>query len=205
MHIANASEVNQILDLDGLLVCIKLEFEDVEKAEGTALDHAIAAAHHLNRARDLLPPKHPGGFRGWMEAHGLKKTQCYSYMKLAANEASVRTSGHTSIIAALKALSRAKPRKPKSESPRALTKAAWVNATSDERREFLDAIGVDEILEAMSGEFGHKLRARVPVPTITAQKKKRKAAMADKRLPPSLTLVVDNQLAAPTDPTQTVN
>ena len=90
---------------------------------------------------------------------------------------------------------------PKPESPSALMKA-WANATPDERREFLDTIGVDAIREAMSGDFGRELRARVPVPTITAQKKKRKAAMA-MRLPPplpDLPLVVDSEPAVPADP-----
>jgi hypothetical protein len=42
--------------------------------------------------------------------------------------------------------------------------ACWKRASKDDRRAFLDEIGVQAILEVMSAEFGADLRARVPAP-----------------------------------------
>jgi hypothetical protein len=95
-------EVNSLIDT--LLDQIHQECAAVEKTESDALGHAITAGQHLNRVRDLLPKQTPGGFRGWLAEHDLTKTQAYDFMLLAAHEESVRRSGHTSILGALKML-----------------------------------------------------------------------------------------------------
>jgi hypothetical protein len=59
----------------------------------------------------------------------------------------------------LRAKSSKKTSKPKPKSP--LTKAIWTAASVEERRRFLDSIGVDSFCEAFSTSFRAELRRRV--------------------------------------------
>jgi hypothetical protein len=167
--------------LDRLTFSIRQQLALIEQYESDALLYACAAGEDLNRVHDLVRSR-PGGFRGWLEEHGLKKSACYNYMLIAKHWESVQSSGHRSIDAALRAL-RTKPSNTSkhSESENAEPKspalsqesmvATWVNFTPDQRLalleaigigEVLDTIGVDGVLAGMSPEFGRELRARVP-------------------------------------------
>jgi hypothetical protein len=163
-HKMTADIVHEIDDvnLPDLAAKICYECDAVELADRTALDHAIAAGKFAAQAHKLIDR----GFRRWLHQYGLKKSTIYDYMKLAQHETSVRSSGHSSIAAALRAL-RAKSGNSKrsSKSTRttgsALTKAAWTKATPDERRLFLDAVGADSICAALSFTLRAELRRRV--------------------------------------------
>jgi hypothetical protein len=173
-------------NLDRLAFSIRQAFEWIEQSEDDALHHALGAGNDLNLVRDVVNArkhKHPGGFRGWMEEHGLRKSACYNYMLIARHWESVHARGHKSIGEALRAL-RAKPsnagkRSDKSENAEpkspALSQeavvAALVKFTPDQQLacleaigigEVLDTIGVDGVLAGMSSEFGRELRSRVP-------------------------------------------
>jgi hypothetical protein len=150
------------VNLEQLAAEIRLDCVAVEEAGRCALDRAIAAGKRLLQVKEHIDH----GFRQWLKQHGFNKTNCYDFMLLARNEESVRSSGHISIAAALRML-RAKSGRNRSSnktyksngSP--LTKAAWNKATIAERRQFLDAIGVDSVLEAVSFAFRAELKRRV--------------------------------------------
>jgi len=153
-HIGNsASKVN----LDDLAAQIRRECDAAIEAGRVRIDHAIAAGKHALEAQERVGR----GFRRWLQLHQLRKSTVYDYMLLARSEGSVRSSGHSSIAAALRML-RGKPKKaaePKSKSP--LSKAIWSAATIEERRRFLDSIGVNELCAAISPAFRTELRRRV--------------------------------------------
>jgi hypothetical protein len=151
-----AADVN----VEELAVRIRDELTAAETAGRTALAHGIIAGKYCLQAHDQIGR----GFRRWLEQHGLKKTTCYDFMKLARHEESVRRSGHSSIAAALRML-RTKAGKPskskKSGTGSPLSKAAWTEATLGERQKFLDAIGADALCETLSLTLRAELRRRV--------------------------------------------
>ena len=154
---------NPAINLEQLAAEIRLDCTAVEEAGRCALDRAIAAGKRLLQVKECIDR----GFRQWLKQHGFNKTNCYDFMLLARNEASVRSSGHSSIAAALRMLraksghSNQSSNKPNKSNGSPLTKAAWKKATIAERRQFLDAIGVDSVLEAVSFAFRAELKRRV--------------------------------------------
>jgi hypothetical protein len=150
-------------NLDEEAVIIQRECAAADAAGHARLDHAIEAGKHL-----LLVHNEIGrGFRAWLQAHGLKKTLAYDYILLAQHEESVRSSGHSSIAAALRMLRAKSDKKPgkskKKSNPTGspLTKASWTKATHNEQQRFLDAVGVDAVLGAISFAFRAELKRRV--------------------------------------------
>jgi hypothetical protein len=146
--------------LASLAIRIREECEAVEMAGRTGLGHAIAAGKYLKQAHDQVGR----GFRNWLTRNCLKKSACYNYMKLAECEQSVQNSGHSSIDAALKALrtkSGDASSKPKNNTGSSLNRSDWIRATLEERRQFLDSIGVEELCKAFSFALRAELRRRV--------------------------------------------
>ena len=148
-------------DLDEEALHIRQEIASAEDAGRYRLNHAIAAGKHLLKVQVCIKR----GFRRWLQDHGLSRSTCYDYMLLAQHEESIRSSGHSSVAAALRML-RTKSGKPnksgkssKSNSP--LSKAAWTKATVEERRRFLDSIGTNAVCEALSLDFRSDLKRRV--------------------------------------------
>jgi hypothetical protein len=151
---APSSDVN----LEQLADEIRLDCVAVEEAGRCALDRAITAGKRLLKVRECIGR----GLRQWLQQHGLSKTVCYDFILLARNEESVRSPGHSSVAAALRMLrakSSRKASKPKAKS--LLTKALWIAAGIEERRRFLDSIGVNSFCEAFSPPFRAELRRRV--------------------------------------------
>jgi hypothetical protein len=158
-HIVNeTSKVN----LDQLATEIRREFAAAHEAGRSRVDHAIAAGKHLLKVKESINR----GLRRWLEQHNFNKTDCYDFMLLARHEESVRSSGHCSVAAALRMLrtksggpQRSNKSNKRGGSP--LSKAAWTKATIDERRRFLDSIGVNSFCEALSFAFRAELKRRV--------------------------------------------
>ena len=161
-------EVNQVIE--NLLADIQTKLTEIDHSEQHALDKAIELGEDLKRVRDLVKNQ-PGGFRGCLERCGLKPTKAYDYMRLAANKETVRSSAHSSIISALKALRRKKPSKKADNGvpasvptgkpalslvpePAEVDHAAWFNlrAVRDERVRFYGEIDIDigEFLDVAS-------------------------------------------------------
>ena len=166
---------NPAVNLEQLAAEIRLDCTAVEEAGRCALDRAIAAGKRLLQVKEHIDH----GFRQWLKQHGFNKTDCYDFMLLARNEKSVRSSGHSSIAAALRVLrasnrSNRSSNKTNKSNGSPLTKAAWNKATIDERRQFLDAIGVDSMLEAVSFAFRTELKRRA-----TGQKAAKASALSE--------------------------
>jgi hypothetical protein len=153
------SEVN----LEQLVAEIRRECAAAREAGRSRVDHAIAAGKHLLKVRERIGR----GLRRWLEQHGFSKTDCYDFMLLAQHEQSVRSSGQSSIAAALRML-RAKsvgPKRPGNKTNKRdgspLSKAPWTKATINQRQRYLDDIGVDSFCEACSFAFRAELKRRV--------------------------------------------
>jgi hypothetical protein len=151
------------VNLDELAEKIRIECAEATQAGRCRIDHGIAAGFFILQVQVQIGR----GLKGWLAQHKINRTDAYDYMKLAQNAETVRRAGHSSIRAALRML-RGKPdkiggktgdRTDKTGSP--LTKAAWVKATVEERRRFLDAIGANSICEALSFAMRAELRRRV--------------------------------------------
>jgi hypothetical protein len=152
-----------VVNLAELAVEIRAEFAAANEAGRSHIAHAIAAGKKLIEARDLIVKERiKGGFRAWLQDAGFNKTDAYDYMVLAQSEASVRSSGHSSIAAALRMLRAKTGQKSTAKSPESpLTRAAWARATPDERRRFLDSIGTDSLCAAFSTALRAELKRRV--------------------------------------------
>jgi hypothetical protein len=190
----------EVPEVNRLLALIRARCDTIEQVGRNALDHAIEAGKDARRIRDeLLPRKYPGKFRGWLEDHGLKRTQIYDYILLANNEESVRRAGHTSIRAALRAL-RARPPKDPAEAvnlpsestnpvvsdpigsfdPAAIVTWLRTYATAAERLEILAGllpeIGVADFRAKAPQQMLRELSQCLPrLPTVTARKRAREA------------------------------
>jgi hypothetical protein len=155
-----ASEPQSVNVLEEHAAAIKRECCAFNAAGQSRLEHAIAAGKHVIAVQERIGH----GLRRWLREYGLNKTDCYDFMLLARNEESVRSSGHTSIAAALrmlraKSVESNKSNKKSDGSP--LSRAAWTKATIGERQRFLDSLGVDSFCEALSSAFRTELKRRV--------------------------------------------
>ncbi len=147
--------------LDQLAEKIRFEFGEVNAAGRSRVEHAIAAGGYLLQVRNQIGR----GFRRWLAERQLNRTDSYDFMFLAQNAESVRSSGHSSIAAALRELraksGRPKPcQKSKSDDPQ-LSKVAWAKASKEERRQFLNSVGADSLCESLSIPLRAELRRRV--------------------------------------------
>jgi hypothetical protein len=147
------------VNLDTLAEQIRREFGEISSAGRSCLEHAIAAGQHLLQARKQIGR----GFRRWLQQHDLKKTCAYECIQLAEHAETVRTSGHSSIHAALRGLrSKGSPRNSTPKPPPSpLNKAAWDAASLHGRRRFLDAVGSNALCAAFSVPLRAELRRRV--------------------------------------------
>jgi hypothetical protein len=134
------------------------------EADGKSqLEHAFAGGKHVIAAQDRIGR----GLRAWLKDHQLSKTLAYDFMLLARNEESVRSSGHSSVAAALRMLRKANGRSKKTKNRSAPDQISlWKRANDEERRAFLDAIGVDDFRQAMSLNFYRRLRDLVRVEKV---------------------------------------
>jgi hypothetical protein len=156
------------VNLDEEAAIITRECAAADATGHRRIEHAIEAGIHFVIVRDCIGR----GLRAWLQKHGFRKTSCYDYMLLAENAESVRSSGHFSIVAALRMLRKKSGKPTKSSKPRSksgssksdgspLSKASWTKATVEERRRFLDGIGANSLCEALSFAFRSELKRRI--------------------------------------------
>jgi hypothetical protein len=160
------------IDLEKEAAAIKHELDGVENCGRFDVSRAIAVGHHLLKVKPYIKR----GFRRWLEKHGLKKTDCYDYMLLAKNEESVRSSGHSSVAAALRMLRVKSGRgssSSKAKKPNETLAQHWKREKESVRAAFLDQIGVQGFLEAISPAFRQELCDRMPAKTKPAASKAR--------------------------------
>ena len=156
----NPSDVNVLEDH---AEAIKREWCAYHAAGQNRLEHAFAAGHHLIAVQERIGR----GLRAWLKDYGLNQSGLYDFMLLARHEESVRSSGHSSVAAALRML-----RKASGSSAKAKAKSKpdqiswWKHASATERTAFLDAIGVGDFRQAMSLGFYRELRDLVRVEKI---------------------------------------
>ena len=161
---------------------IRTEHVAVGHAARNMLAHAMAAGDALIEARQQIAP---GGWENWVEREcDLKVRTSERYVQLAKARARMeadpsRATG-LSITGALRILGN-KPRSVREgcESSSAvkakLDPVAWSDASADERRRFLDAIGIGSVLKAMPPSWRSALEASllerevVPDPATTTE------------------------------------
>jgi hypothetical protein len=141
--------------------------ENMRLHGGVAIDSAIAAGDALHAAKKKLAH---GKFLPWLKKHcGLSEREAQRYMRLAKNRERIEAEidanptrvTHLSLRSALRLISppkvveataRAKlDQKPAARAAKAapvLSSRAWIAASLDERRRFLEAIGRKSLLEA---------------------------------------------------------
>jgi len=151
------------------------EHRAFETTFGSALAHAMNAGDALLALREIVPP---GQWLAYLRAHtDISERRSQVYFQVAKNRAELtrRTSaGPLSIAAALKYLQdkgtrrgAAAKSKPKSESkttkstPSLNALGWWTNAPPEERRHFLDGVGLPGILAALPVEWRSVLEERV--------------------------------------------
>jgi hypothetical protein len=128
------------------------------------IDIALAVGKHVIAVQERIGR----GLRAWLKEWGLNKTDCYDFMLLARNEESVRSSGHSSVAAALRMLrkSSGSPRKAKEAKSQPDGISWWKRASDPERTGFLDGVGISDFRQAMSLTFYRQLRDLVRVEKI---------------------------------------
>jgi hypothetical protein len=153
--------------LDDLAAQIKQEHQAVGHAATGMLTHALAAGDALNKAKAHLSH---GEWGSWLLRHcDLGERTARVYMTLAKNRVSIEADWqHAAVLSLRGALtliqadigdtSPAKKSKPKSETK--LSSLAWANASVDERRHFLDDIGLQSLLEALPSHFRIEIERR---------------------------------------------
>jgi hypothetical protein len=160
----NIADESANINLDQLAAKIRVEFGQTEAAGRDRVEHAIAAGQYLLQVKELIGR----GLKRWLSERDLSRSNSYDYMKLAQNAETVRSSGHSSIVAALRMLraksesagSKSAKTSDKSSSP-LLTKAAWTKSNNEERQQFLDEIGANSLCASLSFALRAELRRRV--------------------------------------------
>jgi hypothetical protein len=160
--------------LDEVCRRVRFHLQAAAAAAEKFLEHALATGEALITAKAQIET---GGWLKWLKSCGLSEDKAARYMLLARHgkeldSARVR---NLSLRAALKLIakspataSKKKPDiKPASSSFDAL--GWWKGASREERRRFLDVVGLLSIFEVMPSEWREKIEKRVhhrTVPTI---------------------------------------
>jgi hypothetical protein len=161
--------------LEERAAAIKREWRAYHAAGQSRLEHAFAAGHHLVAVQERLGR----GLRGWLKDHGLNKTDCYDFMLLARHEESVRTSGHSSVAAALRMLRKSSGSTGKAKAESKPDQASlWKRMSAAERTAFLDDVGVDDFRLAMSFNFYRQIRDLVRVEKVESTPSGKGTALA---------------------------
>jgi hypothetical protein len=141
-------------DLAALAATIREQHSAATAAANGMLDHAIAAGEALAAAKRQVSH---GEWGNWLRRCGINERVASRYMRIAAAQSQI-TANRTrasdlSIAAALRLINGRSSTGSKSRSPKqseqVLSSLAWSNATLDQRRQFLDAIGIDSLFEAL--------------------------------------------------------
>ena len=157
--------------LKTLAETIQREHRAVGHAAGNMLSHAMAAGDALASAKAEVSP---GGWGRWLKSEcDLADRTAQRYMQLAAARVQLETNPSRatdlSITGALRLLGnqpRKRPVKTTKQPAPALNSLAWSEASPEERRRFLDAVGVASLLAALPDsmrlEIKRQLVAKAP-------------------------------------------
>jgi len=146
---------------------VRRHHKDVVNGVLDALNHALDAGDALNAAKESKEVPR-GEWAAFVRQCGINERVARRYMQLAKArsviEAKRTRESDLSLAEALRLLSNHKPKnkpnKPKA-APSPLTKASWRQATVEQRRGFLDAIGAAELCAAFSLGLRMELQRRV--------------------------------------------
>jgi hypothetical protein len=157
--------------IDALAAAVRDEFQKAQAALANGVSHSMNAGDALIAARRKIGR----GWQRWVqEACGLALSTAKLCVQLAQHrteiEAAIQGGAELSLRGARSLISGSsrKSCKPGKET----LEAHWKRATKPEREAFLDEIGVDAILRAMSADFGRDLRSRVPTPQPDHKRRK---------------------------------
>jgi hypothetical protein len=154
-------------DREALIEAVKVAHQAVCNASRNVLSQAIIAGTALLKLKKLI--KH-GEWRHYLQRHcELSERSAQAYMRIAEHrellEANPQRAADLSLRGALKLISNATDKSAKpAKSAKAttmLSSLAWSNATADERRRFVDAIGFMEWLAAMPPSWFPELERRI--------------------------------------------
>jgi Protein of unknown function (DUF3102) len=142
-------------DLAALAATIRSYHERVVAAIGNALNHAFAAGEALIEAKAKVPH---GDWAAWVQRCGINERTARRYMQLAKARSIIESKTVRATDLTLAGALRMIGNKGSSggrgndqgdaPAPR-LSSYAWSEATLEERRKFLDAVGPVSILEAI--------------------------------------------------------
>jgi hypothetical protein len=157
--------------LDELARVVRDEIQKARIAWSNALGHAMSAGDALIAVQPKVIERGIPWKRWLKENCFVAVSTAQLYMQLAHHrdqiEAELQRDVELSLRAARKLISWTSKteneveRASESEQEETL-EAHWKRVTAAQRADFLDAIGVDSILSAMSSGFGKELRDRVP-------------------------------------------
>jgi phage-related tail protein len=160
--------------LDEVFAVVRAKLRDVQAAGAALLHSAMAVGDALNLAEIQIKQRGGNWKRALRDNCFLNVRTAFVYQQLARHRAeleeAIERAGDLSLRAALRLIST--PKKISSSStnganapePEESLASHWKRAGTEARTAFLDAIGIDGILGAMSAEFGRELRDRVPAP-----------------------------------------
>ena len=197
--IVKATNTDHLADL-GLAELAAVVCAEIQKCR-TSMANALAAAMNAGDALIAVRPKveERGFWTKWLRENCyIAESTAKLYIQLAQHrdeiEARILDGVQLSLRAARKLISKPPPEPPPEPEPEpehhsADDDAARIHqffaqasgaeilgcmraARPDLIRRFLDALGVDDLLECMSGDFGRMLRARVPAPKSGKSSKK---------------------------------
>jgi hypothetical protein len=151
------------MDLAALTVAVCRHHKQVGATNGTALDAAMACGDALILVRDKIKIPH-GGWKTWLKSCSLQDRTARRYIQLANGRRIIESkrSSTTDIAGALRLLgnnARSSDGKTKNlTKPPALSSLAWSEASVEQRRHFLDGVGLSGILEAMPPAWRSQLQ-----------------------------------------------
>jgi hypothetical protein len=168
-------------DVDELAATFREEIQQCQTALSNGVRHAMAAGDALIAAQPKVRERGIPWKKWLRENCFVAVSTAELFMQMARHrdriEEELQHGIDLSIRAARRLISRPSAKRKRPEKMETLAEH-WHRVSHDTRTTFLDAIGVDRILEVMSAEFGRDLRSRVPVPkgkpTSDTKKSKRR-------------------------------
>jgi hypothetical protein len=139
--------------LDDLAGAIRIEHGAVTADIGSALDHAMNAGDLLVEAKDRVGH---GRWADWLrKCGGLSQRTATNYIALAKARFEIEANRHAHANLTIQRALRLAGKNPSGSNRRAravpaLTSASWRAASPEERRVFVEAVGPDELLAAVT-------------------------------------------------------
>jgi hypothetical protein len=174
------------ITLEGLARRIRDGLVAARKDRCNALHHDLAVGDALNAAQSCVST----GWKRWLREHCfLSVRTAMLYQQLARHraeiEAEIERVGELSLRAAMRLITKPSPRGDRSPPKPALNSAAWARATPEERRRFLEAIGLLPLLSALPPAWRNEIEQRA----------RRKSAATSSKLNDTLTKALRTALS----------